>query len=314
MNKKFTLIFLVVLGFGNLISQIYYSFPSDSAYWNVGLSCQVPFCPPNAMVQPYQTSQNADTILNGIVYHKLYDKTSGNTLHSFYREANKRIYSKYPLGTIFGNDTSEFILYDFNMVIGDSFVVKVPSSWIGSGPLSKQPVIYLTSTGTISVNSIAHKTYYFSYNNCTPCPINIQWIEGVGSSSGLFYNLNYKPWGSCLSYPAPYNIYLLCFGRNYYTYPYTSGGCVLSINENGILQESKIYPNPFTDFITIGNLTEKNDMTVEIISLIGQKQNFIMEKQKSSIIVYTKEIPFGVYFLQIRSKEGFYSEKLLKIE
>jgi hypothetical protein len=303
---------LAALGSKDLSSQTYYPFPNDSAFWEVKLSCQVTYCPPNAMEAPYQTIQKGDTVLNGLIYHKLYDKLNSNALHSFYRESNKKIYSKYPLGGKFGNDTAEFVLYDFNLQLGDSFIVKVPSSWIGPF-LTKQPVIYLNSTGTISINSSIHKTYSFSSNNCTPCisSINIQWIEGVGDVSGFFYNLNYKPWAICLSYPAPYNITLLCFGRNYYLFPYSSSGCILGIDQLKTSAASyQISPNPFLNTLNISGFESKP--SIELVSILGEKQSIEISESGTGMILNTEHIRQGIYILLISSNGQTYSRKVIK--
>lgn len=316
MAKKFILFVLILVFRGNIFSQAYCAFPSDSAFWMAGYSCSSTFCPPGLLVQPGFTQQNGDTILNGLVYHKLYEKTSGYILNSFYRESNKKIYLKYPLGGIFGNDTSEFLLYDFNMtIIGDSFKVKVPSSWISSsGPLIKQPVLYLSWTGSININSVYHKTYNFSSNNCTSCPITMQWIEGVGSISGFFYNLNYKLWASCLSPPAPYYIYLLCFGRNYYNFSYTPGGCAfLGTNELNVLVDSKIYPNPFDQYISV--MDENRVITnINITSVLGQKQNVEIVSKEDNFIINTNNLPPGIYVLTIFSDDQTISKKIVKTD
>lgn len=270
MTRLYVIYFLAFVS-ATFRAQTYFPFPADSAEWDINFTCQVPFCPPNTLKCPSQTIQKGDTIINSLLYHKLYEKGS-STLHSFYREAGKKIFSKYPTGGIFGNDTAEFVLYDFNLNVGDSLQVKVPSSWMGSGPLVKQPVIYLNSTGTITVNFLTHKTYSFTSNNCSPCPgIALQgWIEGVGSNSGFFYNLNYYPWGACMSNPAPYYIFLTCFSRNNYLYPYTSGGCATFIPENNYpLTSFLVIPNPSTGNFKIKSTTQP--IYIYVTNLLGQK-------------------------------------------
>jgi len=191
------LYFLIILSFvaTKFHSQAtYYPFPTDSAEWHVKLTCQQPFCTAQ-LYSPYQTHQKSDTTINGKVYHKMYDIPTSN-LYCFYREASKKIYVKYPLGGVFGNDTAEFVLYNFNINIGDTFAVKVPSSWIG-GPMPTQPKIVLTSTNTASAypwlnlpNPTTRKVYFFNSNIiCTSA--NLIWVEGMGNYSGFFYNMHF---------------------------------------------------------------------------------------------------------------------------
>lgn len=311
--KKIYLLISLSFIVTNFLSQTYYQFPTDSAQWNVKLTCQVSMCPPNALVCPYQTLQKGDTTINGKIYHKLYDLLSSNSLHSFYRESNKIIYSKYPLGGVFGNDTAEFVLYNFNLNIGDSLSVKIPSSWINtSGPITKQPKIYLTSTGTISVNSSNHKTYSFSSNNFGGCSggVNPIWIEGVGSTSGLFYNLNYNPWAICMSYPAPYNVFLTCFTRNYYLYPYMASGCVTGLSDNETDQTNfKLFPNPNNGKfkIQISNETP-NLQTIFIKNALGQ---IISSFENPSNELHIDDITKGIYFISFIYSDKTITKKLI---
>ena len=205
------------------------------------------------------------------------------------------------------------MMYDFNLAIGDSFVVKIPSNWICGGcAINYQPKIYLNSTGTITVNSNIHKTYSFSSNNFGMCKNGVipRWIEGVGSNSGFFYNLNYQPWSICISYPAPYNIFLTCFMRNYYLYPYTASGCVTSIQENHSTETKfKVFPNPNGGNFKI-EISNKNSLPkgVFIKNILGQT---ILSFDNPLSELTIDKIDKGIYFINIIYSDKTATQKLI---
>lgn len=66
-----------------------------------------------------------------------------------------------------------------------------------------------------------------------------------------------------------------------------------------------IYPNPVTDVVTV--YAELKVEMVEVYNLAGQKV-----KDTSGNIVNLTEVPTGVYFLKIHTKEGFVTKKVVK--
>ncbi len=284
-----------------IFAQTYIPFPNDSAEWYNKVTCQVSNCNTISQKAPDQITQKGDTVINFKTYHKLYN-ASNNSLHSFYREFSKRIYSKYPLGGIFASDTAEFVLYDFNLNIGDTFYVKVPSSWTVVYPQSLKRVVASISNTVLTSGS--HKTFNFPATTYTAgCSMNpMTWIEGVGASSGILYNLNYYYWSICMSYPGPYNVKLTCNLRNGGLY-YVNGCTITDINNSNIKNnEISICPNPTNGNFTLKlNTTDETKKQIELTNLLGEII-FKQEINNNESQININNFDNGIYFLQIFDK------------
>jgi len=298
--KNLYVIFLLCIS--NFVAgQAYVPFPNDSAVWVTKKTSQVSSC-----CGTLDILQLGDTTINNKIYHKIYYFTTNN-LNSFYRESNKKIYSKYPVGGVFGNDTAEFVLYDFNMLVGDSMNVKIPSNWITTGgPIYTQPKIYLDSMGTVTLNSVVHKTYSFT-THFTGCIFQkIKWIEGIGSDAGLFYNLNYYDWASCMSYPAPYSFILTCFSKN--NLLIYNNNCTITSIPNLIDKFNLyVYPNPSSLILTIQ--TEEDITSLAIYNTIGEACNYKPLVSKS---IDVSNLPNGIYYLELKTTKGLVRKKFVK--
>ena len=304
---------IVILSLSKLfVAQTYIPFPNDSAEWYNTTTCQVQYCNDGVTPQaPDHITQRGDTIINLKNYHKLY-KASNNTLHSFYREASKRIYSKYPLGGKFGNDTAEFVLYDFNLNVGDTVYIKVPASWmVYVCPATLKRVIATISSTVLPSGN--HKTFNFPFIAVPCCPMPaFKWIEGVGSNSGLLYNLNYFLWSICISYPAPYNITLTCNFRNGGLY-YANSCAVTKINNSTIKNtDILIFPNPTNgNFIIKLNNEDENKRQIELTNLLGEIL-FRKEITNSETQININNFPTGLYFLKLINGKNTSIQKLIK--
>lgn len=87
-------------------------------------------------------------------------------------------------------------------------------------------------------------------------------------------------------------------------YHYNDG---LSVSENSRYIDVKVYPNPTTDFITIGEIDATVDK-VEVFSLLGKKVKTTEETHFS-----IKEFSNGVYIVKIYTDGGqFFTTKIVK--
>lgn len=109
---------------GGAFAQQYVPFPTDSAQWSIWRTDN------SQTVNSFQYKMKGDTIINGILYHKIYYShdlaynSVNQTLHCFLREdTTKKVFVKYPLDS--SVDTAEFMLYDFNLVLGDTVTIKL---------------------------------------------------------------------------------------------------------------------------------------------------------------------------------------------
>ncbi len=290
-----------------IFAQTYIPFPNDSATWVVNKYCNSP-CNFFTDNQPQQIVQHGDSIKSGILYHKLYSVFSGTnspTFFCFYREFSKKIYCKYPLGTIFGNDTSEFVLYDFNLNVGDTFTIKSPTVGLTlTPPIPKMRLNSITTT-TVSYVSGLRTAYSFSSvstGGSYGLNLFITWYEGIGANQGFLYNLAYRGWPILTPSSYPYTYNLNCFYRSN-SFIYNPTCIITNLNKNTTKDvEVLIYPNP-----TNGNFTLKLDSEtetkkqIELTNLLGEiifkKEIHINETQ-----ININNFDNGVYFLKVFDK------------
>ncbi len=313
-------IYLILLLFFTklVIAQAYIPFPNDSATWVVNKYCSSP-CNYLTDNQPQQIVQHGDSLKNGIIYHKLYGVFSGTNspaFFCFYREFSKKIYFKYPLGTIFGNDTSEFVLYDFNLNVGDTFTIKTPTA--GYGALATIPKMRLNSISTTTVPYITglHTAYTFtSASGYTPYGLNlfITWYQGIGANQGFLYNLAYASWPILTPPSYPYTYNLSCFYKSN-SFIFNPSCLVTSVEENLKKKKNKIniFPNPTTgNFIIKLNTKDEINNQIELTTILGE---LVLKKEitTNETQIDINNFANGVYFLKMNNNDGVFVYKLIK--
>ncbi|MBL7910972.1 MAG: T9SS type A sorting domain-containing protein [Bacteroidia bacterium] len=303
MKSKLLLVFCLILNFA--YSQTYKPFPADSANW--GFYMTSPTGP------SYQKEIiKGDTLLGGKNYHKVYNQT--NTLLGFYREFAKKIYAK----VIFYADTSEILIYDYNLNVGDTFYDKRTDLSI-----TFKYKYLVTSITTTSLTLDSRKQYNFSFEGYQG-PVssysnlggacNFYWIEGIGSLKGVFNNRaaiieGTECYQAALISNASFST-LKCFEHK--NVQYMSQSCLtLSNKEFNDSYSLNIYPNPTNEFINIdlGNFSETKKYDLKIINLLGQ--NVIEDKIENKINIST--LKNGIYFLHLYDRENLIAtEKIIK--
>jgi len=303
MKKIYILLIIATLITTHNYGQVYKPFCMDSTQWSVRYTQNNPFSQ-----KTYQYKIKGDTILNGITYFKLYYSkdliynSPNDTLKCFLREdTTKKVYVKYPLSS--GYDTTEIILYNFNLAIGDTVTLRLFNYTTDS--IYKLIVSSIDDSYSTTIDS--RKAYSFTYlQSAWPCTYSIYtWIEGIGSNlGGTFYNES--PQNSCDD--GGYN--LQCFWQKGI---YVLGGSFCdywsNINENTLNNNISIYPNPTKDNLTIETNTN-TAQKLEILNLIGQTvyTNSINKKA----VINTSAFAKGVYILKIYSDKETIVKKFIK--
>lgn len=85
--------------------------------------------------------------------------------------------------------------------------------------------------------------------------------------------------------------------------------CWESVNENKTIQNIIIFPNPVKESLTI-NLNNSKIETVEIIDILG-KVVYSQNVNSNEINISRYNIPSGLYFLKVNSKENSYTAKVV---
>lgn len=255
---KKTLLFAVLSYTFSLIGQAntYYPFPTSTAVWNFNV--QAVCTSSGSTVEDYSIIINGDTTINSLTYHKLYTpfvqrNVSGicAVANDGYKGAiredvtNKKVYIIWP------QETTDFILYDFNLQVGDTI----------TGALQMSGVV----DTVISIDSALVGNTYRKRWNINSC-YNISIIEGIGSTFGL---IEKSP--GCFTDFADFS--LTCFQQgSQTTFPNTSSNCqtITSTIENTVeKQEIAIFPNPANGEIQL-DFKGRRIKEVQLFNILGE--------------------------------------------
>lgn len=267
--KHYVVLFLFVSGVfmsKNSLSQIQLPFPDSTGAWTIKGSGSNWPDPPTYYA--YRHYINGDTIVNGISYAKLYtgapflndSSVFSYSLRGLFRIDSLKVYFKNINMTLdeFGFiDTSDILLYDFDMNVGDSIL----NFDNGSG---SQNYLIVESIDTILLNSLSLKRWNF-ISSTGWMPYGLTWIEGIGSDIGFFTYFTYFESG----------INLACFHELNQDFIFDLGnspdcasvGIAENISDNTI----SVYPNPVYDILMIDFESKTNaTVTYEITDMLGK--------------------------------------------
>lgn len=141
-----------------------------------------------------------DTIIDNISRAKLYvasdNSSKGSYLAGFLHTAEKKGYFRYQeeenyslIDGFYGLNLeyeTDYLIYDFSLEKGDEFKLHLPEQEIK---------FYISDVDSIETNSIKRKRYTIR-NSPESEQILTYWIEGVGSTDGLFYQ-ELEHWITC---------------------------------------------------------------------------------------------------------------------
>ena len=291
--KKYLLIAIAIFLFKTSFSQ-YQPLPMQNAYWVCSgaydlLSNPIPI--------QYMYYTDGDTIINSTTYVKI-KKTEDPPVNNIYIYAtftgvirqdtlNKKIY------VIPTDSTSEKLLYDFSLQVGDT----VLSFLNGNCPTT----VTISNIDSILINGNYHKRFYLQ-NACSG--IQIYFIEGIGSNFGLLYPNNTG------------NISNLdCVKINGQTYyPSNMSPCNLITSTDNIQLESSIniYLNHTTDKINIEFTRFDNSAALlTVYNYFGQE----IKKQTTNsnqTQINISELPTGIYLVTVTQNNKTINKKIIK--
>jgi len=300
-----TKILLTILTFPMLVfGQVTNHFDNLDTKWNVAKTypngnMQNPnFVATTTTVYGFQ----GDTLINSNLWFKLYSTSdslfqSNLTFKGLTRTDNNRVLF---LNTLNQLDT----LYDFNLNIGDSVFYNFDGVFA-----EKIPIINIDS---IQINGQYYKRFKFAEPSMNAfSELNEIWIEGIGSIHGpTFPN---KP--RQFAQEIPDSLILTCtYSNNQQFWQHPSfNSCYLNIVlalENTAKTNLTFFPNPVQDNIKI-NLTKTDNYEINIFNSAGQK---LIQKTITSdfVTIDLTILNDGIYFITVDSKNGRWTNKLLK--
>ena len=239
-----------------------------------------------------------DSTFNSLNYKKIW--MSGDSLASWYykgllREESNVVYYVPP-------NTSEGVLYDFNLEIGDTTYVK--NAFCGDEEIP----IYVVDIDTVEYFGIPRKRWHLGENGYT----EEFWVEGIGSLFGPLYT-NYD-----------YNVVcpvwdLLCYHKDdelLYILPgqvdcFQGTVGVESIKE---LDDISIKPNPVKKGNTIYLETNSVPNSISIFNSSGLLIKRLNQIRDKIIRIETNDFKPGMYFITIQTIGGRIKTQKIMIE
>lgn len=245
-----------------------------------------------------------------IILNSTYSKISSNYL---IRDNVGKVYITDLNGSSLGSDyDDEYLRYDFNLSIGDTFITSYPAS-IFDYP----DTMFVIDVDTLTMeNSQLRKKITLKLSSQFSSFEPFYWIEGIGSNYGFDYFTHFN---------TSLGVYLSCFydsiGLIYkgYGFPFDSVCQTLinSIEVYNIDNKIKIYPNPIINDgfnISFQNY-EPSYIKIKLFDLVGNEVLFIRD-EKPRQCIYNKHIPTnnlqsGIYFINVSINENVYSNKVI---
>jgi hypothetical protein len=271
-------------------TSIYHPFPDSNVVWNVeGFS----LCFQTFLVLEWLSYVvDSDTVIGPDIYHKVYVpfsikndqclqtiETDGRRYTGAYRQdtSAKTVYY------VADGDTSEKLLYNFNLHVGDtvSTYCNIPS--------------IISEEDSVFINGNYRKRWKMNFLNG---PNYI--IEGIGFTGGPFSPLcNWEPVATVLVCCTQDNVIL--FQDSLYTT--TPGLCDVINAVRPVIKnpEVNVYPNPFHDYATLE--LSNFPATLEIYNLPGIKVSD-QEIISNQTIIQTNHLENGFYFYIVKNSSG----------
>jgi hypothetical protein len=254
----------------------------------------------NYIVSKHQYWTANDTVIHGLTYTKIADK---DRYLGAIREENGKVYAYLNYGDYMAME-DEFLLYDFTVEVGD-----VITSTAFEGALSYSDGITVRQTDEITLeNGEKRKRIFFDKTG--------PWIEGIGSTGGLFHDTMWLLTNYTISY-------LTCFQQNNISLYLDTDKCLdgkcceklsdgANVHNLSFTNEIVIFPNPTQGIVTIilpdnnrsRNAVKVFDGTGTIIQTWFLRENEL----KLDLSTY----PSGVYSAMIDIGNSMQSYKIIK--
>lgn len=264
----------------------YIPFPSSNANW-MSLKKNILTTNQWSLDFVYKIGEN-DTIIDNISYHTLYTNKPPYSYHSSFRESDKKIYVRFP------DKTEDFLLYDFNLNVGDTMFYFFEDNYLHTYEHHKKVI----STGTIQLSNGETRRTMTLTSIPYPYVEDEIWVEGIGSitRNGLFNPMVTVT----LTNGEIFKLAFYCVNDQViFQDPdcyYCDCDYALSLHEN-ISCTVDVYPNPFTDQLSI--VSDQNViLTVEIFNSIGMLIKSETINDYSGIITLDN-VNTGIYFIKI---------------
>jgi hypothetical protein len=285
--KKLLLVFLIFecgFTFGNI------NFPDSAATWTIS-SIGWGHCD---SVRSFRVIN--DSLINNTRYKTIYVTKDSvfNLKKSIYFCSVKDSANRWYF--IFKGKSKPVMLYDFNLKAGDTISIV---NYSGSPQKIK-----IISIDSINCLNQKRKRLNIGRYDSKDEMISESWIEGIGSTNGLFYS-------SVFYMDAGWE--LTCYRQNdelVYA-PYGKCGCLSSISASIEKKNIEVFPNPFDNYVNIQ--FSRHYQLIKLYDNRGILINSItVENNVGSIRMDLSGIPGGIYYLNLVNANSTETVKLIK--
>lgn len=224
-----------------------------------------------------------DTLVNGLIYHKIYYSFDSLNTNWVYQNAllredgfNKVYYKR--------DNEHEVLLYDFSLNINDTFKI------------NEFCTLQVIDIDTITLNDGQSKKRLKLVRKGEPNWRDEYWIESIGSQFGLINHFRFCE--------TDYSDELLCFyNNNKLLFPLAPISCFLTKNEE-LTNNFKIsfYPNPFNSIIELENINSQFK-SFRLTTLTG---NVVLSGRLEEAIakINTEALVSGIYMVIVEAENG----------
>ncbi len=301
--KRVLILFIIIKCCNVSFAQfnVYHKFPTDTCQWLIGTQ---QFGNPD--IYTHANYFLGDTIMNNFLYIKIYVEVAEYWGIYMFREdtVNHKVYAKALEPNWYNQDTTEYLLYDFGLAIGDSVLINWHNTYDFVSTVPRN--MHCTAIDSVLCEDGYHKRLKMEFFE-TPYwnLFNFQnydyWVEGVGSSFGIFYFIPSAIgfWG---------DQFLVCFfAENYPNSPIYGIYCYFYIentHESNIKLNLNVFPNPASSGqpIYFKHINSIKEVLITDINgrNIGQLQNVYGDTYTLPSEINTE----GIYILSITDNLG----------
>lgn len=240
-----------------------------------------------------------DTLIENKSYNIVYQSYSGDSNYSensrlifFVREDSNRVFIRE--NGYLNPISDEYLVYDFNLNKGDTITVPlILGGHIYSSYLLEKGLMTIDSVDSININGTLLKRLFISSSYCYI--YGEQWIEGIGSTQGLFEAGALIDLGkgklNCL-----YQGDTLIYHRG------DSPNCIVNVGlediDNGI--SVRLYPTIVNDALNISS--SSYPLNISIIDLFGKE--VLKETLYYDKAINTSSLKSGFYGCKLTTKDN----------
>lgn len=308
-----TCLFILSSFWANSQTSVYHPFPDSNAVWNYhyynGCLGSIFSMDYN---EYYSITFAEDTFINGFIYHTLYTPAkewtriggcwpgatagdSGVTYNIRYGAIRQNITEKKVYyRALHLNDTTEYLLYDFGMEVGDTVKGMLAESILWTPPYTGIDTVQ--SIDSVLVGGNYRKRWIID----TRCDIQYDLVEGIGATHSVISGFGL----ACVIDNGP--AYLTCFNENngQYVYPDATSSCdmITSLPASPhYTVEIQVFPNPSQGLLTVG-FEDMDIIKINITDLLGRTIFWQSVSGQKEIVV--RNLLPGTYILTATDKAG----------